>query len=85
MPIYSVRASYFPPEVAEPGRAITEVIWRDMRQFAGYLAHELIEDRDDPGHPLVVSQWTTRERADEVLRPRQRWRAESPWSWPRST
>lgn len=29
--------------------------------------HELIEDLDTPGHLLVVSQWTTRQRADEVL------------------
>ena len=44
------------------------MIWRDMTQFEGYLAHKLIEDLDDPGHLLVVSQWTTRQRADEVLR-----------------
>ena len=68
MPIYSVWESHFLPEAAEEGRRITEVIWRDMPQFEGYLAHELIEDLDDPGHLLVVSQWTTRERADEVLR-----------------
>src|SRR6266536_6595893 len=42
-------------------------IWRDMTQFDGYLTHELIEDLDDPGHLLVVRQWTTRQRADEVL------------------
>ena len=48
------------------GRRITEAIWRHA-QFDGYLAHELIEDLDDPGHLLVVSQWTTRGRADEVL------------------
>ena len=39
-----------------------------MIHFDGYLAHELIEDLDDPCHLLVVSQWTTRRRADEVLR-----------------
>jgi len=39
-----------------------------MRQFDGYVSHELIADLDDPGHLLVVGQWTTRERADEVLR-----------------
>ena len=39
-----------------------------MTQFDGYLTHELIEDLDDPGHLLVVSQWTTRQRADDVLR-----------------
>jgi quinol monooxygenase YgiN len=68
MPIYSVWESHFPAEAAEEGRAITEVIWRDMREFEGYLAHELIEDLDDPGHLFVVSRWTSRRRADEVLR-----------------
>jgi quinol monooxygenase YgiN len=68
MPIYSVWESHFPPEASKEGRAVTEAIWRDMTQFDGYLAHELIEDLDDPGHLLVVSQWTKRQRADEVLR-----------------
>jgi hypothetical protein len=68
MPVYSVWDSHYAPENAREGRAITEAIWRDMTQFDGYLAHELIEDLDDPGHLLVVSQWTTRQRADEVLR-----------------
>jgi quinol monooxygenase YgiN len=68
MPIYAVWESHFPREEVQEGRAITEAIWCDMPQFDGYLGHELIEDLDDPGHLLVVSQWTSRERADESLR-----------------
>jgi quinol monooxygenase YgiN len=68
VPVYAVWESHFPPEEMQEGRAITEAIWRDMRQFDGYLTHELIEDLDDPGHLLVVSQWTSRQRADESLR-----------------
>jgi heme-degrading monooxygenase HmoA len=68
MPIYSVWESHFPAEAVREGRAVTERIWLDMLQFDGYLSHELIEDLDDAGHLLVVSRWTTRERADEVLR-----------------
>src|SRR5262245_7873281 len=67
MPVYSVWESHFPPEAARAGRGITEAIWRDMTRFEGYLAHQLIEDLDDPGHLLVVGQWTRRSRADEVL------------------
>ena len=67
MPVYSVWQSQFPPEAAQEGRAITEAIWRDMRRFDGYVTHELIEDLDDAGHLLVVSQWTSRHHADEVL------------------
>jgi quinol monooxygenase YgiN len=68
MPVYSVWDSHFPPEAAAEGRAITEAIWRDMTEFEGYLGHELIEDLDDPGHLLVVSRWTNRQRSDDVLR-----------------
>ena len=61
--------SHFPPEAAQEGRAITEAIWcGDMPKFDGYLTLELIEDLDDNGHLLVVGRWTTRQRADEVLR-----------------
>ena len=68
VPVYAVWESHFPPEEMQEGRAITEAIWRDMPQFDGYLTHELIEDLDDPGHLLVLSQWTSRQRADESLR-----------------
>jgi quinol monooxygenase YgiN len=50
------------PDATEERRAITRAIWPDMTKLDGYLAHELIEDRDDPGHLIVVSRWTTRRR-----------------------
>lgn len=68
MPVYSVWESHFLPEETQKGRAVTLAIWRDMTEFDGYLTHELIEDLDDPGHLVVVSQWASRKRADEVLR-----------------
>jgi len=68
MPVFSVWESHFPAGATEEGRRITEAIWRDMAHFDGYVSHELIEDLDDAGHLLVVSQWTTRERADATLR-----------------
>jgi hypothetical protein len=40
--------SHFASAAAEGGRAITEAIWHDMTQSAGYIAHELLEDLDDP-------------------------------------
>jgi quinol monooxygenase YgiN len=68
MPIYAIWESRFPAPLAAEGRAVTEAIWRDMPCFAGYLGHELLVDIDDPGHLLVVSQWASREHADETLR-----------------
>ena len=38
-----------------------------MPGFEGYVGHELIRDLDDPGHLLVVSRWTTRQRADDSI------------------
>jgi quinol monooxygenase YgiN len=67
MPIYSIWESRFPAARAAAGRAVTEAIWRDMQSFEGYLSHELLVDADDPGHLLVVSQWTSREHADKTL------------------
>lgn len=49
------------------GASGTEAIWLDMQGFDGYLSHELLVDADDPGHLLVVSRWTSRERADATL------------------
>src|SRR5262245_50894200 len=68
MAIYSIWESRFPAVRAADGRAVTEAIWRDMPSFGGYLNHELLVDIDDPGHLLVVSQWASREDADESLR-----------------
>jgi heme-degrading monooxygenase HmoA len=68
MPIYSIWESRFPAVAATEGQAFTEAIWRDMPGFDGYLGHELLVDADEPGHLLVVSRWTSRERADAVLR-----------------
>jgi heme-degrading monooxygenase HmoA len=68
MPVFSIWESHFPVATAQQGKAITEAIWRDMVDFDGYVSHELVEDLDDPGHLLVVSRWSTRERADAVLR-----------------
>jgi quinol monooxygenase YgiN len=68
MPIYAIWESRFPAPLAAEGRAVTEAIWRDMPCFAGYLGHELLVDIDDPGHLLVVSQWTSREHPDKTLR-----------------
>jgi quinol monooxygenase YgiN len=68
MPIYAIWESRFPATRAAEGRAVTDAIWRDMPCFEGYVSHELLVDVDDPGHLLVVSQWASREHADESLR-----------------
>jgi len=65
MSIYAVWEFRFPAETAQEGLGVAEDIWRDMFGFEGYLGHELVRDLDDPGHLLVVSRWTTRQRADD--------------------
>jgi quinol monooxygenase YgiN len=67
MSVYSIWQSHFPAETAEEGIRVTKAIWRDMLSFGGYLAHELIQDLDQPGHLLVISRWASREAADAAM------------------
>jgi quinol monooxygenase YgiN len=66
MPVYVIWESHFPPEHAAAGLEVTQAIWRDMENFAGYLGHELIRDAADSGHLFVVSRWVSQQVADEV-------------------
>jgi heme-degrading monooxygenase HmoA len=67
MSVYSIWESRFPTETAEEGTSVTKAIWQDMLSFDGYLAHELIQDLDQPGHLFVVSRWASREAADAAM------------------
>jgi hypothetical protein len=67
MGIYSIWEFRFPARAAHEGLGVAEAIWNDMPGFDGYVGHELIRDLDDPGHLLVLSKWTTRQRADDSL------------------
>jgi heme-degrading monooxygenase HmoA len=67
MSVYSIWESEFPSDDREEGVEVTRAIWRDMPGFDGYLAHEIVEDLDQPGHLIVVSRWTSREAADSAL------------------
>jgi heme-degrading monooxygenase HmoA len=67
MGVYSIWESRFPAETAEEGISVTKTIWRDMLSCDGYLAHELIQDLDEPGHLIVVSRWASREAADAAM------------------
>jgi quinol monooxygenase YgiN len=65
--VYSIWESRFPAETAQEGISVTRAIWHDMLAFNGYLAHELIQDLDQPGHLIVVSRWASREDADAAM------------------
>ena len=56
----------FPAAGAEGGLEVTRKILQDMRQFPGYVDHEIVRDLDDGGHLLVISHWTTREAVETV-------------------
>jgi quinol monooxygenase YgiN len=66
MAVFSIWESRFPSDVAAAGRSVTEAIWRDMLSYEGYLRHTIVEDLDDPGHLIVISEWTSRDAADRV-------------------
>jgi heme-degrading monooxygenase HmoA len=67
MGVYSIWESRFPAEAVEEGIRITQSIWQDMLSFDGYVAHELVQDLDDPGHVIVLSRWASREAADAAM------------------
>jgi quinol monooxygenase YgiN len=54
-------------EAAQTGRELIRRIWTDMKGFSGYVSHRLLQDKDNAGHFIVVSQWTDRESADKTL------------------
>lgn len=56
----------FAASSAEGGLEVTRKIWQDMRQFSGYVDHEIVRDLDDAGHVLVISHWTSREALETV-------------------
>ena len=68
MSVYIVWETWLKPEGADKGYDTTKAIWQDMHAFKGYIGHFLLRDEDDPGHLLLVSQWKTREDADESKR-----------------
>jgi quinol monooxygenase YgiN len=65
--VFSIWESRFPAVHAEQGREVTEAIWREMPGYAGYLRHVIVQDFDDAGHLIVVSEWESRVAADKVL------------------
>jgi catechol 2,3-dioxygenase-like lactoylglutathione lyase family enzyme/quinol monooxygenase YgiN len=67
MSILSIWESRFPTEHTDEGLEVTRSIWADMRRFAGYECHKVVQDLDDPGHLIVISRWVNRERADAAM------------------
>ena len=67
MRVYTIWESAFPAERRQEGAEVTRAIWRDMRDFEGYLDHDIVEDLDQPGHLIVVGRWESREAADAAL------------------
>lgn len=54
-------------EYQTEGLEIVRTIWNDMKQFRGYIKHEILIDADNSGHIFIVSCWTNRELADQAV------------------
>ncbi len=54
-------------EYQAEGLGIIKRIWNDMKQFEGYIKHEILIDADDQNHVVITSCWTTRELADKTV------------------
>ncbi|GHO99580.1 hypothetical protein KSF_096280 [Reticulibacter mediterranei] len=64
MSVYVIWETWLKKGAEREGLRLTRHIWSDMRSYAGYQGHLLVQGQDQPGHLIVVSQWTTREHAD---------------------
>jgi quinol monooxygenase YgiN len=50
----------------EEGLRLTRQVWSDMRNFEGYVSHQMFIDQDAPGHIIAVGMWRSRADADSV-------------------
>ena len=66
MNVTVISESRFAAVSADGGLEVTRKIWQDMRQFPGYVDHQIVRDLDDPGHVLVISHWSSREAVETV-------------------
>ena len=48
------------------GLRLTRRVWSDMRNFDGYVSHEIFIDQDSPDHIIALARWRSREDADRV-------------------
>ena len=67
MTVFSIWEFRYPPDALSEGTDVAQAIWRDMQAYDGYIRHVIVEDVDDAGHLVVVSEWRSREDADRVL------------------
>ncbi len=66
MSITVVWDAWLKPGTEAEGLTLTRRIWSDMRNFEGFLSHQIFVDQDALGHILVFAKWRGREDADRV-------------------
>ncbi len=66
MSVHVIWETWLKDGAVREGLLLTQQIWRDMRSYAGYQGHLLLQDQDQPGHLTVVGLWATREHADRI-------------------
>ena len=67
MSVKSMFEFKFSASTREEGIKLAQSIGNDMPPLDGYLDHEVIQDCDDPGHVMVNTHWSSREKANAVL------------------
>jgi len=50
----------------EEGLRLTRRVWSDMRDFDGYLSHQIFIDQDASGRIIAPAKWRSRGDADAV-------------------
>ncbi|MFO0700590.1 MAG: antibiotic biosynthesis monooxygenase [Nitrospira sp.] len=66
MAITVVWDTWLKPGAEVEGLNLTRQIWSDMRNFEGFLSHQILVDQDAPGHILALAKWKKRADADQV-------------------
>ncbi|WP_019502303.1 antibiotic biosynthesis monooxygenase family protein [Pseudanabaena sp. PCC 6802] len=59
--------TWLKPDMEVEGLRLTRQVWSDMRNYEGYISHQIFIDRDTPGHIIALGKWRSIEDADAVL------------------
>jgi predicted RNA polymerase sigma factor len=66
MTITAVWDTWLKPGADAEGLRLTQQVWSDMRNFDGYLSHQILVDQNAPGHIIALAKWRSRVDDDAV-------------------
>lgn len=58
--------TWLKPGAEVEGLQLTRKVWSDMRNFSGYLSHQILVDQNAPTHIFALARWRSLTEADAV-------------------